>query len=140
MSDLEKINKGEITKLLRNLKKQPDSHNEQKILQQLIDLYEQESQLKKQIKQETNALDAALLQKLSELNPTQVQQLLIEQKWFADLQKMLDQEISSTMQKLEQSIIDLEERYQQPLPELESQVQFQEQKVQQHLKEMGFSW
>ena len=140
LADIEKINKAEVTKLLKEIKKQPHSQAEQQVLTKLIYLYETEAKLKKQTKTQTENLDQALLNKLGELTPSQVQELLVEHKWFTHLQSTLSQELSSSLQHLEQQILDVHERYQDTLPELEHQVQSQEHKVQQHLEAMGFSW
>ena len=95
---------------------------------------------KKSIKTATAELDEKLYAKYPELTPDEVKTLVVDDKWMATLENNISNEIDRISQKLSNRIKELAERYENTLPELDVEVEALEQKVDDHLKKMGFEW
>ena len=65
---------------------------------------------------------------------------MVEHKWMHTLDQAITTEMESVSQALTQRIKELADRYETPLPELLTEVQTLEAKVNQHLIKMGFVW
>ncbi|MCZ7568251.1 MAG: hypothetical protein M5U01_06660 [Ardenticatenaceae bacterium] len=61
-------------------------------------------------------------------------------KWFAAIQAAIEGEVQRLTQRLAARVKELEERYAQPLPELEREVEVLSKKVEVHLKRMALVW
>ena len=92
------------------------------------------------IKTAIQALDDSLLTKYPELTPDEVKTLVVNDKWMATIENDISNEIDQISQKLSNRIKELAERYENTLPELDTQVEVLENKVDDHLKKMGFEW
>jgi type I restriction enzyme M protein len=110
------------------------------ILNDYLEKTDRVSALKKEIKTSTKALDDNLLAKYPELTPNEVKTLVVNDKWMATLENDISNEIDRISQKLSNRIKELAERYENTLPELDVEVEALEQKVDDHLKKMGFEW
>ena len=69
-----------------------------------------------------------------------MQVLLVEDKWMATIEHTITNEMQRISQRLNQRIKELAERYESTLPELLNSVNDWEEKVNTHLKNMGFKW
>ena len=110
------------------------------ILNDYLEKTDRVSALKKEIKTSTKALDDNLLAKYPELTPDEVKTLVVDDKWMATLENDISNEIDQISQMLTNRIKELAERYENTLPELDVEVEALEQKVDDHLKKMGFEW
>ncbi len=141
-----KNDKGNITKDLlkqkiRELKAEEDDYEQElEILENYLDLLNAEADIKKLIKQKQKDLDAKLLEKYKQLDSTQVKDLIINKKWLSDLRNSINDELDDIIMQMINRIKQLYERYQTPLPQIESQLKDLEQKVKQHLKTLGFNF
>jgi len=139
-SELDKINKANVTARLKELKSEPDSSEEQKILRQYLDLLTGESSIKKSVAEKEAFLDENLLKYYQMLTEEQIKQLVVEDKWMAIIDKDIHSEMDRISQRLTQRIKELAERYETPLPALNDQADELEKKVNSHLQKMGFVW
>ncbi len=139
-SELDKINKGNITARLKELKDEPDSEDEKKILNQYIKMLNQEAATKKSIKAAETELDAALLDFYPTLSEAQIKQLVVDDKWMAVIDNDIHTEMDRISQRLTQRIKELAERYETPLPQQIQNVMDLEKAVNEHLEKMGFVW
>ncbi len=139
-AELEKINKGNINARIKEIKDEPDTEDEQKILRQYIKLLNQEAASKKAIKEAEAKLDADLLAFYPTLREVQIKQLVVEDKWMAAIAKDIHSEMDRISQRLTQRIKELAERYEMPLPAQTRQVMDLEKAVNGHLQKMGFVW
>ncbi|MCM1129592.1 MAG: N-6 DNA methylase [Alistipes senegalensis] len=96
--------------------------------------------LKKDLREKEKALDAAAQNRIRQLTEEETKNLVINDKWLAQLAQSLAVLIENTEQQLISRIQELAARYARPLPELEAAVTEQENKVRAHLKRMGFTW
>jgi type I restriction enzyme M protein len=139
-SDLDKVNKGNINARLKELKTEDDVENDIEIFTAYLNLMDNLAKSKKSIKTATAELDEKLYAKYPELTPDEVKTLVVVDKWMATLENDISNEIDQISQKLSNRIKELAERYENTLPELDTQVEALEQKVDDHLKKMGFEW
>jgi type I restriction enzyme M protein len=139
-AELEKINKGEVTKRLKEIKDDPEAKDEAEALNAWLTLNKDEAAKKKAIKEADRALDAAALAKYPALSEDEVKALVVEDKWLATLAGAIHGEMDRISQALTQRVKELAERYETPLPQAAAKVTELEEKVNQHLEKMGFSW
>ena len=121
----------------------PQNNDENGLFEELGVLHEC-LQLLKAKKQATDARNQALndlhlsvLQKYAELNEAEVKTLVVEDKWLPGIQSAIKEEVHRLTQELAGRVKELEERYAQPLPELEHQVAVCSARVKKHLKKIG---
>lgn len=139
-ADLDKINKAEVTKLIKELKAQKDEKEALAIAENWLKLYNDESQLKKDIKVAEAKLDEHTLEQFNKLTEKEVRELVVEDKWLATLSFDIQSEIDAISQRLANRIKELAERYGNTLSELDSQTNDLEAKVNGHLQKMGLVW
>ncbi len=113
-----------------------DEHDALKHCQTLINA---KAKADKTVKDAQLALDEKVLAHYATLNETEIKQLVIDDKWFATIQAEVTGEVQRLTQNLTERVKELEERYTQPLPTLESEVNDFTQKVKDHLSNMGVS-
>ena len=66
--------------------------------------------------------------------------LLVNRKWFDSIFTGIADLYSAISHRLKNRIIELAERYENTLPELEKDTDGYETKVKSHLERMGFKW
>ena len=139
-SALDKINKGEVNKRLKDIKGDKDAKEEAELLNQWIVLDAKQAELKANIKKQEEALDKKAYEKYPQLTETEVQSILIEHKWLPAIEVTVKTEMDRISQQLTGRVKELIERYDIPLPSLDKEVKSLEVKVNTHLKKMGFVW
>ena len=70
----------------------------------------------------------------------EIKDLVVEKKWCLTIFNGIDDIYSAISQRLTNRIVELAERYEEPLPQIEQEVDDFESKVKSHLERMGFSW
>ena len=139
-SDLDKVNKGNINARLKELKLEEHVDEEIEVFTSYLSLMDNLAKTKKSIKTATAELDALLYAKYPTLTPDEVKTLVVDDKWMATIENDISNEIDQISQRLSNRIKELAERYENTLPELDAKVEALEQKVDDHLKKMGFEW
>lgn len=139
-SEFEKVNKASVSSKLKEIIKDKEGKDEVEILKKYIELCEQESGLKKKIKEFDTDLDKKTYDLYPKLKIDEVKELVVESKWMAALKKEIDGELDQVSQRLATRINELSERYESALPELVKEVFVFESKVNKHLEKMGFVW
>lgn len=144
LADLEKFNLAQVRTRMRDLQGmfvQQDAETQQELtlLKQSLALFNQESELKKQLKDADAALDAKAYAQYDQLSKQDIQTLVIDEKWLATLETAIHGEMDRISQNLAKRIKELVERYEQTLPELQTQVANLETKLYAHLERMGFA-
>jgi type I restriction enzyme M protein len=139
-ADLEKINKAELNKRLKEIKGKADFKEETKALNEWITLDTQQSELKANIKKLEEALDKLAYEKYPHLTEGEVKSILIDHKWLPVIETTVKTEMERTSQQLTGRIKELIERYSTPLPKLDEEIKSLEDKVNAHLQKMGFVW
>lgn len=139
-AELDKISKGSINARLKEIKGDPNSSDEEKILIQYLKLLDTEAVTKKAINDAEATLDTKLLTFYPTLKEEQIKQLVADDKWTATIDKDIHTEMDRISQRLTQRIKQLAERYETPLPQQTQYVSELEKAVAAHLEKMGFVW
>jgi type I restriction enzyme M protein len=84
-------------------------------------------------------LDKQVLAKYPKLTEVEIKTLVVDDKWFASIEAAIEGEVRRLTQQLASRVKELEERYAQPLPELEREVEAFSKKVGGHLRKMGLT-
>jgi type I restriction enzyme M protein len=139
-ASFEKINKVNVTSRIKEIKNKPEDAEELKVMEKYLALGEQESEAKKKIKEAEKALDAKVIVKYKILTESEIKVLVVEDKWMATLEQAVKGEMDRISQRLTGRIKELAERYATPLPTLVTETETLTDKVDAHLKKMGFIW
>ena len=137
-AELEKVNKAEIGKRLKELKGDKEAKDEIAALDAWLKLNEQESELKKSLKDAEAELDALAYAKYPKLTEAEIKTLVVDDHWLAALDAAIHGEMDRISQRLTQRVKELAERYETPLPLLEKNVATLSANVAAHLQKMGF--
>jgi type I restriction enzyme M protein len=81
-----------------------------------------------------------VLTRYGKLTEDEIKTLVVEDKWLASLRAAIDGEVQRLTQRLAGRVKELEERYAQPLPALEREVEVFSARVEGHLEKMGLAW
>lgn len=163
-ADLDKVNKANVQKRLKEIlatkpkaKKEnlaiaaePEvAYGEQAVLELYLKLLDDQTELNKKIKAAIAALDIKVMCKYGygtdarpcvSLTEDEIKQLVVDDKWMANIERSVKTEMERISQRLTQRIKELAERYETPLPKLELGLSEVEAKVNAHLQKMGFVW
>ena len=139
-AELDKINKAEVNKRLKEIKGDKDYAEEAKVLKQWQQYDERQSELKAEIKKMEEALDTKAYEKYPALSEDDVKSIVIEYKWLPEIDSAVNSEMERANQQLSSRIKELVERYETPLPVINKELSSLEEKVNAHLKIMGLVW
>jgi type I restriction enzyme M protein len=139
-SELEKVNKANVTARLKEIRGDEDAKEEAAVLNDWLSLSNQDADLKKRLKDAEAVLDAKALAQYPKLTEAEVERLVVDDKWLATLDAAIHGEMDRISQALSQRVKELAERYETPMPQIVSRVAELEAKVNRHLERMGFSW
>ncbi len=139
-TELDKVNKTNVTTRLREIKGDKDSSEEAYVLNDWLKLKKEETDLTKRLKEAEVALDNQAYAQYPELTELDIRALVVDDKWLVTLDVAIHGEIDRVSQQLTQSVRELAERYEMPLPKLLGRVAELENKVNRHLESMGFAW
>ena len=139
-SELEKINKGEVTKRHKEIKSDREYADEAKLLEEWLTLSKQEAALRKAIKDAEAALDQLAHDQYPKLSEDEVKTLVVDDKWLTTMETAIHGEMDRISQALTQRVKELADRYEAPLPQMTDRVTGLEEKVNAHLERMGFAW
>ena len=115
-----------------------DDIDEERIsLERCLYLLDTKSKADKSVRTAQDALNKKVLVLYTTLTKTEIKTLVVEDKWFASMGAAMEDEINRLTQGLAGRVKELEERYAQPLPELDSDVEVLSAKVEDHLRVMG---
>ena len=113
--------------------------SETDILLRWLNLNDQETDLKKRLKEAEAALDAQAYARYPKLTESEIKTLVVDDKWLAALGAAIHGEMDRVSQQLTQRVKELAERYETPLSQMVGRVAELEAKVNDHLERMGFS-
>jgi len=137
MNDKGKVTKGGVKARLKDIKDESESDEERNALECCLKLIDSESTAGKAVKEAQAMLDAKVLEHYGELSEDEIKTLVVDDKWFTSIRNGIDGEVQQVTQRLSKRVQELEERYANTLPELETAVELHSEKVAEHLYEMG---
>lgn len=136
LNDKDKVTKASVAARLK-LAHDPE---ERAALQHAKRLFEREADAKTAVKAAQDALDLLVFQQYPALSVDEVKTLVVDDKWLATLNANIVAEIERVTQQLANRVKELEERYAEPLPQMEASVARLSERVAQHLQAMGLEW
>ena len=110
------------------------------VLNQYMTLLDDQTKVNKQIKEAEKELDEMLYAKYPELTIEEIKTLVVDDKWVQEIETSISGEIDQISQALTGRIKELAERYESPLPYIDSDLKNLGKKVEDHLQKMGFTW
>ncbi len=114
--------------------------SEAEVLRSWLNLFNQEADLKKRLKDAEAALDAKAYAHYPKLTEAEIKALVVDDKWLAALDAAIHGEMERVSQQLTGRMKELAERYEAPLPQMVDRVAELEARVNGHLERMGFAW
>ena len=139
-ADFDKVNAKEVNARIKEIKGNAEFADELAVLNDWVNKTKAIAALKKQVKEQDEALDKAVLEHYPSLTEAEVKQIVVHDKWLVSLKVMIAEANQAVLQNLTRRLKELAERYETPLPQLQHQTEELSSKVEQHLKAMGFSW
>ena len=110
------------------------------VLHDYLRLVDAEARAKKAHREAADALDRAVLGKYPDLTEAEIKALVVDDKWFAAVERDVRAEVERVAQTVAGRVKALEERYAEPLPVLTAEVESLTERVEDHLREMGLDW
>ncbi len=140
LNDKGNVTRGGVKDRLKALEGEAESDEERDVLTRCLALIETESDTARAVREAESALDEKVLALYGKLTEAEIKALVVEDKWLASLNAAIEGEVQRLTQQLAARVKELEERYAQPLPALELQVETFSTRVEGHLKKMGLAW
>ncbi|MDD3234254.1 MAG: type I restriction-modification system subunit M [Candidatus Omnitrophica bacterium] len=134
----DKIKKGDVGKRIKEIKGDADYTDELKVLKQYADLFDEEAEFKKKLKEAEAALEKKVIAKYPTLALKEIKSLVVESKWVEELQSRVIGEVDKLSQRLAGRVKELSERYSEPLTMITQEISKLTKKVKGHLAKMGF--
>lgn len=139
-----KITKSSIDYRLRIIRTEecvPESlQDDVKQLKATLELCGKVSDYNKVVKERNKALDEKCRARYETLTDDEILDLLVNKKWFDSIFFGISNLYTAISHRLTSRIIELAERYENTLPELDKETIEYEAKVKAHLERMGFKW
>ena len=137
--DVDKVTKTLVTAELRKAKDRDPGGEEAVALDRLLGLFNAEATAKKNAKSAGASLNEATLAKYGHLTTLDIQNLLIDVKWGATVQRRVRDNVSGLISGLVERITELGWRYDSTLEDLESAVEMNSKSVLGALARMGIT-
>ncbi len=139
-ADFEKVNKASVNSRIKEIQGLFGDAEELKVMSKYIALQEQESEAKKKIKEAEKALETEVLAKYKRLTEAEIKVLVVDDKWMVTLEHAVKGEMDLISERLAHRVKELAKRYVIPLPTLVAETETLTDKVDAHLKILGFIW
>ena len=140
VGDRGKVVKARVNEQLQILSDDPESADDQEILERCLSLLGVASRAGKDFGEARTALAESVLRRYASLSESEVKALVVEDKWISGLRTALTGEAGRLARRLAGRIETLEDRYAKPLPELKRKVEGLNSRVEGHLRKMGLAW
>ena len=139
-NDKGNVNRASLKVRLAEISVDPDSGDERKLLKKYSLMIENEATVNRTLKTAVKTLDIKVTAKYGTLSREEIKALVVDDKWMGTLAAVVRAELDRISQALSGRIKQLAERYEIPLPTLTQDVRSLSNRVDKHLKEMGYIW
>ena len=139
LAEFDKVNKANVAVRLKEIKDDKEAQDEVAVLNDWLKLNTEEADFKKRLKDAEAELDGKAYAHYPKLSEVEIKALAVDDKWLSALNAAIHGEMDRVSHQLTQRVKELAERYETPLPQMQSRVGESEAKVSQHLERMGFS-
>ncbi|HEY5212587.1 MAG TPA: hypothetical protein VIJ38_06160, partial [Acidobacteriaceae bacterium] len=137
-NDKDKLTKASVAARLKDIgKTDPDTADERQALQAYLALAEQEADTGAQLNAAQDALIAQVAGRYGQLTESEIQTLVVDDKWLAALAAAIRGELDRVSQTLTGRVRELAERYATPLPQLTKEIAALAARIDTHLQKMG---
>jgi type I restriction enzyme M protein len=141
MDDKQKISKKSLDARIKELgKKDADNAEEWDMLDKYKKLMAKETKLKASIKKSLSELEVKVIKKYPVLSIDEIKTLTVDKKWMATMEQLVKSEMDAISHRLTERIKELGERYETPMPKLTNDIADLTAKVEDHLKQMNYTW
>ena len=140
INDKGSITKGDLQKRIKEIKSDKEAADELEILLKYEKLMAKEAKYNTDIKAAVIALDKLVYNQYEKLSLEEIKGLIVIKKWCYTIFEGIDDIYSAISHRLTNRIVELVERYEEALPQIEEEVADYEAKVKAHLERMGFAW
>lgn len=140
LNDKDAVDSKQVTAKQKKLKKSAPQSEEYKLLVEYTDLVKSVKDQNKVIKELNAELDDRVQAKYAKLTMEEIKELLVNRKWYYTIFAGIKSLYDTTSHNMASRIVELAERYENTLPQLERDVDIYEAKVKAHLERMGFIW
>lgn len=144
LDDKGKLPKAALQKRLKELtslfRKDDEAAEELALLRRYKKLMDDEADTKAALKKAQDQLEVLVINRYPTLTTDEIKTVVIERKWLAAIEQRIRTEMDNISHRLTARIRELADRYETPLPQLESEVAELEERVAAHLKQMNFTW
>ena len=138
MNDKNEVTTKLVESKFKELKKLNQLDDDYYLLKQYLDINEVIKQLNKDLKVLNAGLESDLIKKYPTLTVEEIKDILINKKWLKAIFDGIDNLYTTISHNITNRIVELVERYEYTLSEIENNVNSYEAKVKEHLKRMGF--
>ena len=138
LNDNNAVDAKKVNDRIKELKKSAPDSEEYRTLCEYMKLCDKVKQYAKIAKELNIALDEACKEKYPLLSMDEIKELLVNRKWYYTIFAGIKALYITTSHEIAGRITELAERYENTLPELESELEAYEAKVKAHLERMGF--
>ena len=139
MGDDEKIDSKKITSRIKLLTKEKKTQNEEyKILNNYVDYESSIKSQKKHITELKKVLDDNCRNRYETFTDAEIKDLLVNRKWYKAIDDGIQNLYITVANHLTKRIVELYERYENTLSELNTKLAEEEKEVAAHLAQMGF--
>ncbi|PJX25168.1 type I restriction-modification system subunit M [Psychroflexus sp. S27] len=136
-TDKGNVTKTTINKFIKENKADADEKEAVELAKTVLELFNTETKLKKDIKAKEKELDVMTLEQFQKLTEAEVRTLVVDDKWLIAIQNDIQAEIDGISQRLTARVKELAERYENKLGTLATKTEELEAKVAAHLEKMG---
>lgn len=135
-----KISKTTLTKRIKEIKTLPGHKEELEVLNKYLSLLNDVSKVDKNIKDIKAGLDKKVIKKYGELSVDKIKDIVVNDKWIDVVNNNIEELLDEISQNLNSEIIKLAKRYEETMSNIEGDVVLLEERVEEHLKRMGYKW
>lgn len=139
LNDLVEEVKGKLETDIKN-SPEADYIKEIMIIQQYLRLLEEETENKAMLKKALEELEKKVIAQYPKLSVNEIKTIVIEKKWMANIKRRIHTEMDNISHRLTQRIKELADSYETPMPRQTDVVSELAEKVNAHLRKMGFVW
>lgn len=136
-----KISKANLVKAIKELGKRNDDNAEElDMLAKYKQLMDEEANTQIKIKAAKSELEKKVIAQYPKLSIDEIKTIVVEKKWIVNIEQRIHTEMDNISHRLTQRIKELADRYEIPLPAINSELEKLTNRVEDHLKKMNFKW
>lgn len=140
LNDKDAVDNDKVAAQVKVLKKKKPLTDDELLLLEYDKQHKKLKDQKKLVKDLEKGLEEKVRAKYLELTDAEILELLVNKKWYYSIFSGIDNLYTDVSHSLANRIIELVKQYENTLPSLETEVASLEEKVNEHLKRMGFKW